>query len=188
LQIPECDMAQTGTNVPVETEKQAGAAAPAPREEAWMPFDALRREVDRLFEDIRPMGWRLPFGRPSAFEMAWPRNEAFRIAPAMDLAERNGGYEITAELPGMDENSIEVKLSNGYLTIRGEKKEESELEGKSYHLSERRYGSFQRTFRVPADVDAEKIEASFANGVLTVTLPKSAEARASEKKINVRAA
>ena len=176
------------SKVPVETEKKAGAAAPAPRGEAATPLDALRREVDRLFDDFRPAGWRLPFGRPSAFELAWPRNEAFRIAPAMDMVEKDGGYEITAELPGIEEKNVEVKLSNGNLTIRGEKKEEVEKEEKEYHLSERRYGSFQRLFRVPEGVDAEKIEASFRNGVLTVKLPKSAEAKATEKKIDVKAA
>lgn len=181
-------MAETATKVPIETGKKAEVGAPTAREEALTPFDALRREVDRLFDDFRPMGWRLPFGRPSAFEMAWPRNEAFRIAPAMDMVEKNGGYEITAELPGIDEKNVEVKLSNGNLTIRGEKKEEVEKEEKDYHLSERRFGSFQRLFRVPEGVDAEKIEASFRNGVLTVMLPKSAEAKASEKKIDVKAA
>ena len=181
-------MAETATKVPVETGTKAEAGAPAPREEAWTPFEALRREVDRLFEDFRPMGWRLPFGRPSAYEMAWPRTEMFRVAPAMDLVEKDGGYEITAELPGMDEKNVEVKLSNGNLTIRGEKKEEREEDKKDYHLSERRYGSFQRMFRVPEGVDAGRIEASFRNGVLTVTLPKSAEAKASEKKISVKPA
>ena len=180
-------MAETA-KVPVETEKKPGAGAPAPRDEAWMPLEALRREVDRLFDDFRPGAWRLPFGRPSAFETSWPRSDVFRVAPAMDLIEKDGGYEITAELPGMDEKNVEVKLSNGTLTIRGEKKEETEKEEKEYHLSERRYGSFQRAFRVPEGVDSGKIEASFGNGVLTVKLPKSTEAKASEKKIDVKAA
>ena len=121
--------------------------------------------------------------------MTWPRRDVFRLAPALDLVEKNGGYVITAELPGLDEKNVEVKLSNGALTIRGEKKEETEKEGKEYHLSERRYGSFQRAFRVPEGADSGKIEASFRNGVLTVKLPKSAEAKASEKKkIDVKAA
>ena len=180
-------MADTSTKVPVETGKTAEAGAPAPREER-ASFETLRREIDRLLDDFRPMGWRLPFGRPSAFEMAWPRTEMFRITPAMDMVEKDGAFEITAELPGMDESNVEVKLSNGNLTIRGEKKEEREEDEKDYHLSERRYGSFQRMFRVPGGVDADRIEASFRNGVLRVTLPKTADAKASEKKISVKTA
>jgi HSP20 family protein len=180
-------MAETA-KVPVETERKTEAGAPAARDDAWMPFEALRREVDRLFDDFRPAVWRLPFARPSALEMSWPRSDVFRLAPAMDLVEEDGGYEITAELPGLDEKNVQVKLSNGTLSIRGEKKEETEKEEKEYHLSERRYGSFQRAFRVPEGVDSGKIEASFRNGVLTVKLPKSADVKASEKKIAVKAA
>lgn len=176
------------TKVPVETEKKAEADAPAPRQETWMPFDALRREVDHLFDEFRVGGWRLPFGRPPGFETSPVRGDLFRVAPAMDLVEKNGGYEITAELPGMDEKNVEVKLSHDALTIRGEKKEEKQEERKDYHLSERRYGSFQRVFRVPEGIDSGKIEANFRNGVLTVRLPKSADAKANEKKIDVKAA
>ena len=77
--------------------------------------------------------------------------------------------------------------SNGILTIKGEKKDEKEEREKEYYLSERRYGSFQRTFRVPEAVDFEKIDASFKKGVLTVTLPKSPTAKQNEKQINVKA-
>ena len=101
----------------------------------------------------------------------------------MDVAEHEKAYEITAELPGMDESNIDVKFSDGTLTIKGEKKDEREERQKDYHLSERRYGSFQRSFSVPDGVDADKIEAHFKNGVLTVTLPKKPEAQKSEKKI-----
>ena len=90
----------------------------------------------------------------------------------MDIAEHETAYEITAELPGMDESNIDVKFSDGTLTIKGEKKDEREEKQKDYHLSERRYGSFQRSFGVPDGVDADNIEAHFKNGVLTVTLPK----------------
>jgi len=81
-----------------------------------------------------------------------------------------------------------VKFSDGVLTIKGEKQEEKEEKKKDYYLNERNYGSFQRTFQVPDGVDSDKIEASFKKGVLTVTLPKSAEAQKSEKKIAVKAA
>ena len=88
----------------------------------------------------------------------------------------------------MDEKNVEVKFADGVLTIKGEKREEKEEKKKDYYLSERNYGSFQRAFQVPDGVDADKIEATFKNGVLTVTMPKSAEAQKSAKKITVKAA
>jgi len=87
----------------------------------------------------------------------------------------------------MDEKNVEVLFSDGVLTIKGEKQEEKEEKKKDYYMSERRYGSFRRSFEVPEGVDAEKIEASFKNGVLSVTLPKSPEAQKKEKKIPVTA-
>jgi len=109
----------------------------------------------------------------------------FGTVPAVDIAEKDKEYEITAELPGMDEKNIDVKFADGLLTIKGEKKEEKEEKKKDFYLSERRYGSFQRSFQVPVSVDADKIEAKFANGVLTVRLPKSPEAQKNEKKITI---
>ena len=104
------------------------------------------------------------------------------------MAETDKAYEVTAELPGMDESNIEVKLADDVLTIKGEKKEEKEEKKKDYYVSERRFGSFQRSFTVPAGVDASKIEANFKNGVLIVTLPKNAQAQKSEKKIEIKKA
>lgn len=176
-------MAEAATKTPVRTETKA----PAAREEALSPPDALRREVDRIFDDFRPAGWRLPFRRPSAFELTWPRLEGWQVAPAMDMVEKEDAYEITAELPGLDEKNVEIKLANGNLVIKGEKKEEKEEREKEYYLSERRYGSFQRMFRVPEGVDTDKIDASFKKGLLTVTLPKSPTAKQNEKQINVKA-
>ena len=106
--------------------------------------------------------------------------------PAVDIAESEKGYEIKAELPGMDEKAIEVKVTDGSLTITGEKQEEKEE--KDYYLQERRYGSFKRSFELPESVDPDKIEASFKKGVLTVILPKKAEAQKPAKKIEVKSA
>ncbi len=108
--------------------------------------------------------------------------------PAVDVTETDKTYEITAELPGMDEKNIEVKVADGVLTIEGEKQEEKEKKEKDYYLSERSFGSFQRSFKVPNGVDTDKIDATFKNGVLKVILPKSAEAQKAEKKITVKAA
>jgi HSP20 family protein len=88
----------------------------------------------------------------------------------------------------MDEKNIEVNVVNGGLTIKGEKKDEKEEKNKDYYVSERRYGAFERYFRLPEGVDSDKIEANFRKGVLTVTLPKTAAAQKPAKKIDVKAA
>ncbi|MFA6154786.1 Hsp20/alpha crystallin family protein [Mesorhizobium sp.] len=179
-------MVETATKLPVKTEK---SAAPAPAGNWATPFESLRREIDRLFDDFHPFNFRMPSTRsllgrelPALRSTGWP------VAPAMDLVEKDKEYEITAELPGIDEKNVDIKLSNHTLTIKGEKTEEKEEKDKDYYLSERRYGSFQRSFQLPEGVDADKIEANFAKGVLTVKLPKTAEAQKAEKKIAVKAA
>lgn len=150
----------------------------------WRPFESLHREIDRLFEDFRPFDFHWPSARQPG-RLGGARGMA--LAPAMDLVEHDKEYEISAELPGIDEKGVEIKLVGGMLTIKGEKREEHEEKEKDYHLSERRYGAFQRSFSIPDGVDAEKIEAKFEKGVLTVKLPKSEVARKSEKKIPIRA-
>jgi HSP20 family protein len=171
------------TKLPVT--KKAGEAPFAA--DTWRPFESLRREVDRLFEDFGSDDfWRRPLRSLAGFE----RNLAQKLvaSPAVDVTESDKAYEITAELPGLDEKNIEVNVANGGLTIRGEKKEEKEEKQKDYYVSERRYGSFERYFSLPEGVDADKIQASFKNGVLKVTLPKTAEAQKPAKKIEVKAA
>lgn len=174
-------MAEAATKLPVKK-----STAPTKTEE-WAPFEGLRREIDRLFDDFRPFDWRLP-SRVLGVEAPRTHRAEWQVAPAMDLVEKNDAYEVTAELPGLDEKNVEVKLSNQTLTIKGEKSEEKEDKQKDYYLSERRYGSFQRSFKLPEGVDSDKIEANFAKGVLTVKLPKTAAAKEAEKKIAVKAA
>jgi HSP20 family protein len=151
------------------------------------PFESLRREVDRLLDDFGLGVWR-PLRRPLWAEPLFRREMRWPTMPPVDVVEGDKAYELTAELPGMDEKSIEVKVTDGYLTIKGEKREEKEEKEKDYYLSERHFGSFERSFDVPESVDLSKIEASFKKGVLTVTMPKKAEARKPEKKIEVKAA
>jgi HSP20 family protein len=91
---------------------------------------------------------------------------------------------VSAELPGMDEKDVEVLVDNDVLTIRGEKKSDSENHGR--HFSERYYGRFERSLALPFEVDEEKAEASFKNGVLTVTIPKSATAKDTAKRITIK--
>lgn len=179
-------MVEGVTKLPAKTEEKTERSS-ALRE--WRPFASLRQEIDRLFDDFGQGFWGSPFRRSVVdFEPRWAREIALGIAPAVDVVEKDKAFEITAELPGLDEKNIEVKVANGGLTIRGEKKEEKEEKEKGYYLSERRFGSFERYFRVPEGVDTDKIEASFKKGVLTVTLPKKPEAQKPEKKIEVKSA
>jgi HSP20 family protein len=171
------------------TAKQSAAAEQkADRPAEWRPFEGLRREVDRLFEDFQLGTWRSPFGRGAFDVQPFWRGDLWSRAPAVDIVDKESAYELSAELPGMDENNIDVKFSDGTLTIKGEKRDEREEKKKNFYLAERRYGSFQRSFSVPKSVDAGRIEANFKNGVLTVTLPKTPQARQNEKKIPVRQA
>jgi HSP20 family protein len=177
-------MAEAATKLPVKNEAQK-TDRPAP----WRPLENLRREVDRLFDDFQWGSLRSPFGH-SIFDVEpfWRGEVTWGKAPAVDVVEKDKAYEITAELPGLDESNIDVNFSDGVLSIKGEKKEEKEEKKKDQFLSERRYGSFQRTFRLPDGVDADKIEAAFKNGVLTVTLPKTPEAVQSSRKIAIKKA
>ena len=177
-------MAETPTRVPVKTGETSTAATPF----GWRPFESLRRDIDRLFEDFAGGFWRSPFPR-SFFDLApfGRGGQAWATTPAVDVTEIDKAYEIAAELPGMDEKNIEVRFADGVLTIKGEKQEEKEEKKKDYYLRERSFGSFQRAFQVPEGVDTDKIEASFKKGLLTVTLPKTAQAQKAAKKIEVKA-
>jgi HSP20 family protein len=175
-------MAEAATKMPVRNE---GKTADRPTE--WRPFEGLRREVDRLFEDFQLGSWRLPFGGGLFDVQPLWRGEIGK-APTVDIVDTDRAYEITAELPGMDESNIDVKFADGTLTIKGEKRDDKEEKKKGYYLSERRYGAFQRSFGVPDGVDADRIEAHFQNGVLTVTLPKTPQAQKTEKKIAIKKA
>ena len=180
-------MAEAANKTPVQTEEKSSERAPAPQ--AWQPIETLRREVDRLFQDFDRDFWRAPFRRATFdVEPFWRRELSWGGTPAVDIVEKDNAFEITADLPGLDEKNVEVKLSDGSLTIKGEKREEKEEKKKDYYLHERHFGSFERSFRVPEGVDSDKIEAKFNKGVLTVTLPKKPEAQKPVKKIDVKAA
>lgn len=174
-------------NTPVEVKKTAPTPVPtlAPVPEAWRSF---RTEMDRLLDRFST-GFGLP-SLGSLFDAAPFRFETALSMPnpAIDMTEDAAAYKVTAELPGMTEKEIDVTLTDDTLTIKGEKKAETEEKDKNYYLSERSYGAFRRSFVLPDDVDRENVAAGFANGVLTVTLPKAAEARPEAKKIEVKAA
>ncbi|RBP14103.1 heat shock protein Hsp20 [Roseiarcus fermentans] len=180
-------MTKVETKVPVATAAKPESAPSTVQMQIWRPFESLRREVDRLFEDFTASPFRLPFRRPAFdIEPFWSP-EAWVAVPAVDFVERDTGYEVHADLPGLDEKDVEVSVAGGVLTIKGQKHEETEEKKPDFHLRERRFGSFERAFRVPAGVDADRIEASFKKGVLTVVLPKSAEAQKPVKTIAVKA-
>jgi HSP20 family protein len=167
----------------VKTEKSSTNAL-----HAWRPFEGLRREFDSLFDDFDGGGWPRLARRSFFDKVPFSSGSAWVTAPAVDFAETEKGYEVTAELPGMDEKNIEVKYADGVLTIKGEKQEEKEEKKKDYYMHERTFGSFHRALQLPNGIDQDKIEASFTRGVLKVTLPKSTEAQEAEKKIAIKAA
>jgi HSP20 family protein len=111
----------------------------------------------------------------------------FAFSPSVNISEDDSSYHVEAELPGLAEKDVEVSLANDILTIKGEKKDEKEEKSKHYVRRERVYGSFERQFTLPAEVDAEKIDAQFKNGILTVELPKSKKAKEEVRKIAIKA-
>ena len=139
------------------------------------PFLTLHREMNRLFDDVFRGFDLAPLGADRFLDrsVGWPN---------IEVSETDKEVKVTAELPGLDENNVDVELANGVLAIRGEKKTEREDEGRLF--SERYYGHFER--RIPIeDVDEEKVSAAFKNGVLTVTLPKSPAAQQKVKRIAI---
>lgn len=143
----------------------------------WEPFrevSRLRQEMDRLWDDFFGPGRRAL--RPLGEE--W--------LPAMDVAEAPDKVTVKAEVPGMDPKEIDISLVGDVLTIKGEKKSEREEKKENYHMVERSYGSFARAIRLPAPVNADKIEAKYEKGVLTITCPKTEEVK--PKAIEIKTA
>jgi HSP20 family protein len=126
----------------------------------WEPFRELvtmRDDMDRLFDTF--------FGRqPQAMDEFW--------RPAIDIEENNGNLMVRAEIPGMNKDDIKVSVKEDLLKISGERKHENETKEKTFHRIERSYGKFERIIRLPSEVDADKVKASYKDGVLNVTLPK----------------
>jgi len=151
-----------------------------PHETFRREMESLHREVDRLFQDF----WR-GSGRGSLLPESWGLAD---VTPRIDETEDEKAYHVKVELPGMDKDDVEITLSEGVLTIRGEKKQAEEEKGKDFYRQERSFGAFRRSVAVPGAVEEGKIQASFKNGVLSVALPKSKEAQKKVKHISVKAA
>lgn len=169
----------------IEVRKAPPAPMPAAPPDVWRSF---HREIDRMFDRFAEN-----FGFPSLRRMfeteplqPWRTSFGF-AAPAVEISEDGQAYRITAELPGLDAKDIEVSMSERRLVLKGEKRAEKEEKDKNYHLSERAYGTFERSFALPEGVDRDRIAADFTKGVLTITLPKTAEAQKQTKKIEIKA-
>ena len=149
---------------------------PTPR--SLDPFSSMRAEMERLFDSYLGHG----LGRlPGLSREGW----GGFTSPSTDLKETDKEFLVEAELPGMDENDVSVTLTNGVLTIRGEKKSEREEKKENYRLMERSYGSFHRSFQLGDAVDPDNVKASFEKGVLRVALPKRPESAKAEKQIPI---
>ena len=141
------------------------------------PFLTLHREMNRLFDDAFRGFDLAPVGSDRFFDRVGGNNW-----PSVEVSETDKEIKVTAELPGLDEKDVKVELANGVLAIAGEKR--TETEDKDRRFSERSYGRFERRIAVE-DVDEDKISAAFKNGVLTVTLPKVAQAQSKVKRIAI---
>jgi HSP20 family protein len=145
----------------------------------WDPFQDLRSAQDEMAQMSPILAHALGLqGQPqgSGRATAW--------APALDISERKDAYLVTVELPGVEADDLEITLEDGLLTIQGERQFTSESSEEQFHRIERRYGAFRRSITLPAQVQAEQIEASFENGVLQIVVPKMEEAK--PKRIQVR--
>ena len=151
----------------------------------WDPFQDLRSAQEEMAQmaQMAQMSPRLAHalglhGQPQGSDraMAW--------APALDISERKDAYLVTVELPGVEAEDLDITLEDGLLTIQGERQFTSESSEQQFHRVERRYGAFRRSITLPAQVQAEQIQASFDNGVLQIVVPKMEEAK--PKRIQVR--
>ena len=148
------------------------------RRENDSPVMAIQNEMNRMFDQF----FNDPFG-------ILPITTAKNISdfmPRIDVSETETAMNVTAELPGMEEKDVQLSLENDALVISGEKKNDVEEKGKNFHRIERSYGSFQRIIPLVSEIQADKVEAVFRNGVLTVTLPKTPAAAKQTRKIAIK--
>jgi HSP20 family protein len=152
--------------------------APATRDDFYDPFLALRREVDRMFDDF--------FSGFGGRALRSPASSWQGVTPTIDLAENDKEIVVTAELPGLDDKDFEVTVSGDLLILKGEKKSEHERSDGNAHYVERRFGTFSRSVRLPFEVKDEKIDARYDKGVLTIRVPKPADMQRAACRIEVR--
>jgi HSP20 family protein len=155
-----------------------GFATPSLRQ-GGDPFLALHREMNRLFDEAF-RGFGLPEGESGAGFAA-----GGVVAPRIDVSETEQELKVYAELPGVDQKDVDITLTDDVLTIRGEKKVEREDQQQNYHVMERSYGSFARSIRLPFQANPDQVQATFKDGVLSVTMPKPAEVQQKERRIQI---
>jgi HSP20 family protein len=142
-------------------------------------FQAFRTEMDRLFDSFLT-------GMPVLTGLRQTAPALEGLMPMIDVKETDADVVVQADLPGLDEKDVTLTVQDGILTFRGEKRSERKDERENYHMMERSYGSFHRAIRLPDSVDADKAQARFVKGVLTVTLPKRPELAKAQKKIEIK--
>jgi len=145
------------------------------------PIVSFQDEMNQLFNNF--------FGEVSLPKWMHHEQNLLAVSPAIDVVENEKEFKITAEIPGIDVKDVHITASDGYLTIKGEKKEEKEEkkeEHKGYYRRERSYGSFQRVVALPDTSDTDKVEATYKNGLLNLTIPKKAGAKSKERKIEIK--
>jgi HSP20 family protein len=147
------------------------------RELATFPTDVLnmQREINKMFDHFFRGGTA---DDGSLGTSLW--------TPAVDVAEHDNEYLVKVELPGVNKDEVKITMQENILTIRGEKKQEKESKGSNYHRVERSYGSFQRSFTLPTSVKADKVEAAYKDGILSITLPKAEEAKPKQIDVKVK--
>ena len=151
-----------------------------PFESFLREMDTLHKDMDRLFEDFWKGGGR-HFGMTTPWQsMMGQPMEYSAVMPQVDETEDEKAFHVRVELPGMDQDDVDITLSNGMLTIRGEKKREDEEKGKDFYRKERSFGAFRRTLPIPAEVDGKFIDAYLKKGVVDLKKPKK---KAAEKKV-----
>ncbi len=141
----------------------------------------LAEEMDRMMEDPFFSDWpffRLMWRRTPGDDMAW--------VPAVEMYEKDNNFVIKAELPGVKKEDVDISVTGDTLTIKGERKSSKEVKKEDYHRCESRYGSFTRSIMLPASVDADKVEASYENGILEIQVPKAKEAMPTKVEIKVK--
>lgn len=144
--------------------------------ESRNPLVPIRHDLNRLFDELLDVS-------------AWPLRSVAHVdvfSPRIDVVDDESELRVSAELPGMEEKDIAITLDSDGLRIEGEKKEEREEKGKGFYATERSYGSFVRVIPLPYEVDHDKVEAKFKKGVLTVRMPKVADAKAERKQITIK--
>ena len=143
------------------------------------PFSSFRREMDRLFDDFFTPAEARSFA-------AGDGGASSALSPSIDLHETEQAYEVTAELPGLEQKDVELTLRENALVLSGEKRQDRQEGEGGRRWSERSFGRFERLIALPEEVDADKVEAKFRNGVLKITLPKNPKAKDKTRKIEIR--